>query len=205
MSPAANGGTIGIVADEPTDGELIRRSLDAPDLFAEIYTAHYTAIFRYVSSAFDRQWAEDIAGEVFLRAFRDRDRFDPTYETARPWLYGIASNLIQDHLRQTARQYRAFERTGLPDNAGGGFEDEVASRVDAAGAAPILQEALTALRPEEASVVLLYVTGDRTYQEIADVLKIPIGTVRSRLSRARQTLRNSWADIDEPETGGHSE
>lgn len=193
------------MAEEPTDGELIRRSLDNPDLFTDIFTAHYSAIFRFVSGALDRQRAEDIAGEVFLRAFRDRHRFDPTYESARPWLYGIASNLVQDHLRQKARQYRAYQRTGLADIAETGFEDEVASRADAAESAPVLQAALMALRAEEASVVLLYVTEDRTYQEIADILRIPIGTVRSRLSRARQTLRTSWADIDEPDTGGHNE
>lgn len=193
------------MAEKLTEGELIRRSVDDPDLFSEIFTAHYSAIFGFVSAALGRHLAEDIAGEVFLRAFRDRHRFDPTYESARPWLYGIASNLIQDHLRQQARQYRAYQRTGLPDIAETSFEDEVASRADAAEAAPVLQAALMALRAEEASVVLLYVTEDRTYQEIADILRIPIGTVRSRLSRARQALRNSWAGIAEPGTGGHNE
>lgn len=190
---------------KPADGELIRRSLDDADLFTEIFTAHYPAIFGYVSAVLGRHTAEDIAGEVFLRAFRDRHRFDPTYESARPWLYGIASNLIQDHLRQTARRYRAYQRTGIPNSAETGFEDDIVSKVDAAESAPVLQAALIALRHEEASVVLLYIAGDRTYQEIADILEIPIGTVRSRLSRARQSLRNSWADIDEPDTGGHNE
>lgn len=193
------------MAEKLTEGELIRRSVDDPDLFSEIFTAHYSAIFGFVSAALGRHLAEDIAGEVFLRAFVGRHRFDPTYESARPWLYGIASNLIQDHLRQTARRYRAYERTGTPNSAETGFEDDVVSRVDAAESATVLQVALIALRPEEASVVLLYVTGDRTYQEIADILGIPIGTIRSRLSRARQNLRNSWPDIDEPDAGGHNE
>lgn len=193
------------MAEEFTDGELIRRSLEHPDVFTEIFTAHYSAIFGVVSAALGRSQAEDIAGEVFLRAFRDRHRFDPTYESARPWLYGIASNLVQDHLRRTARQYRAYERTVTQNSAESGFEDDVASKVDAAESAPVLLRALTALRPEDAAVVFLYVAGDRTYQEIGDILEIPIGTVRSRLSRARQNLRNSWPDIDEQDTGGHNE
>lgn len=193
------------MAKKPTDGELIRLSLEDPDLFAAIFAAHYTPIFRFVSAALDRQRAEDIAGEVFLRAFDSRHRFDATYESARPWLYGIASNLIQDHLRKATRQHRAYQRAGNRDHAEGGFENDVVSRVDAAESIPALRDALAALRTEEASVVLLYVAGDLTYQEIADILGIPIGTVRSRLSRARKTLRNWQSHIDEQNAGGIDE
>lgn len=193
------------MAKKSTEGELIHLSLEDPDLFAEIFAAHYTPIFRFVSAALDRQRAEDIAGEVFLRAFDSRHRFDPSYESARPWLYGIASNLIQDHLRKAARQHRAYQRAANGDDAESGFENEVASRVDAAESIPDLRDALMDLRTEEASVVLLYVAGDRTYQEIADILGIPIGTVRSRLSRARQNLRNWRTNIDEQDPGGIDE
>lgn len=193
------------MAKEFTDGELIHRSLDDPDLFAEIFAVHYPAIFGFASAALDRHRAEDIAGEVFVRAFKDRRRFDSSYESARPWLYGIASNLIQDHLRKAARQYRAYQRAATGDNSESGFENDVASRVDAAESIPALRDVLMALRTEEASVVLLYVAGDRTYQEVADILGLPIGTVRSRLSRARQTLRNWRGQIDEQDLGGIDE
>lgn len=193
------------MAKKPTDGELIQLSLEDPDLFAEIFDAHYAAIYRFASAALGRLRAEDIAGEVFVRAFESRHRFDPSYESARPWLYGIASNLIQDHLRKTARQHRAYQRAATGEEAQSGFENEVASRVDAARSIPGLMDALMALREEEASVVILFVAGDRTYQEIASILEIPIGTVRSRLSRARQTLRNWRTDIDEEDPGDHDE
>lgn len=147
--------------------------------------------------------AEDVSGEVFLRAFKDRHRFDPTYQSARPWLYGIASNLVQDHRRRSARRYRAYNRISAADVVAVGFEDEVAARVDAAASSGMLHKALLALRPEQAVVVVvvLYVIEDRTYQDIADILEIPIGTVRSRLSRARQMLRNSIGPIDEQDPG----
>ena len=136
------------MAKKPTDGELIQLSLEDPDLFAEIFDAHYAAIYRFVSAALGRLRAEDIAGEVFVRAFESRHRFDPSYESARPWLYGIASNLIQDHLRKTARQHRAYQRAATGEEAQSGFENEVASRVDAARSIPGLMDALMALRSE---------------------------------------------------------
>lgn len=186
----------GTVAKEHTDSELIRLSLGDPDVFAQVFTRHYRSVFGLAAAGLGRQAAEDVAGEVFLRAFANRHRFDPTYHSARPWLLGIASNLIQDHRRRTARQHRAYSRIAgeLPT---AGFEQDVAARVDAAASSSVLHEALGALRPEQAAVVLLYVTADHSYQDIADILEIPIGTVRSRLSRARQKLRNSLGPIDE--------
>jgi RNA polymerase sigma-70 factor (ECF subfamily) len=81
----------------------------------------------------------------------------------------------------------------------------VASRLDAEASAPLVVEALRALRPEEASVVLLRVLEDMAYRDIADSLGIPIGTVRSRLSRARVNLRNFLSIIDELDIGDNDE
>jgi RNA polymerase sigma-70 factor (ECF subfamily) len=193
------------VAVEPTDAEIIVWSLDEPAVFTEIFDRHFAPVFGYIGSALGRQAAEDIASEVFLRAFEARHRFDPAYRSAKSWLFGIASNLIQDHLRRLARRYRANQRSVTSEIDSESFEDEVASRLDAEASAPLVVEALRALRPEEASVVLLRVLEDMAYRDIADSLGIPIGTVRSRLSRARVNLRNFLSIIDELDIGDNDE
>ena len=189
------------MADERSDPELISASLNEPSVFTEIFDRHFPAVFGYVGSAVGRHRAEDIASEVFLRAFESRRRFNPGYRSARPWLFGIASNLIQDHLRRQARQYRAYQRSAVREFETENFEDATASRLDADAATSLIVEALAALRPEEAPVVLLYVLEDMSYQEIANTLSIPIGTVRSRLNRGRSKLRNLLSSIDESDTG----
>jgi RNA polymerase sigma-70 factor (ECF subfamily) len=103
---------------------------------------------------------------------------------------GIASNLVSDHYRKRAREERAYRRTLTREVGSHTFEDDSSERVDAEMMSPLLLQALRELRPEEVSVVGLFVVEGLSYREIASALAIPEGTVRSRLSRARVRLRN---------------
>ena len=132
----------------------------------------------------------DISSEVFVRAFEQRSRYNFAYRSARPWLLGIASNLIADHYRKQAREDRAYRRDSATAAGSRDFENGTSERVDAEMLSPLLQKALHALRPEDVSVIVLFAVYQMSYREIASALGIPEGTVRSRLSRARVRLRN---------------
>lgn len=169
------------------------RSLHEPEAFAAVYRRHAGTILRYTRSRLTLEVAEDATHEVFVRAFRQRDRYEPRSPTALPWLYGIAAHVIADLYRHEARHLRALERVVQARGP-----DETAEHAGADGAvAPELVAALEDLTPEERETLLLAVWGELSYDEIAIALEIPSGTVRSRISRARSRLR---AALDPTET-----
>lgn len=188
MQPAyyapENGGAMRI---PKPDGEVIAESLGAPEAFGEIFDRHYDAIHAYLQRQLGPDRADDLASQTFLTAFDLRERFESGRDSARPWLYGIASNLCLRHYRDLRRGLRAYARTGV-DPLFDAF-DGTEERLDAAAARPALAAALAELPREEMQALLLHAWADLSYAEIADSLDVPIGTVRSRLHRARTRLR----------------
>jgi len=123
---------------------------------------------------------------VFAVVF-DR-HYDAVHPDALPWLFGIATNLLRHHHRGEARRLRAYarlDRLADADDSFGGIE----ARLDAERAGPAIAEALMRLSAGERDVLLLFAWADLRYEEIAMALRIPIGTVRSRLNRARRRVR----------------
>ncbi|GII77602.1 DNA-directed RNA polymerase sigma-70 factor [Sphaerisporangium rufum] len=154
------------------------------------FDAHYAEIRRYVGRRLDLDIAEDLAAETFLIAVRQRDRFDAAQGGVRPWLYGIATNLIRRHRRAELRRYRALARHGPPPDDDD-QDQRVVDRVAAGLTVARLSDALARLSPGERDVVLLIAYGGFGYQEVAQALGVAGGTVASRLSRARTKLRAS--------------
>ena len=173
-----------------TDAELIAASRDSPDEFALVFDRHAVAIHRYIARRLGTAEADDLLGQTFLLAFERRQRYDVTHADALPWLYGIATNLIHRRRRDEIRQYRAYARSAT-DSSSGSFDNELADRLDAAAAGRTLSAVLAGLRSVERDVLLLFAWEDLSYPEIAQALDIPIGTVRSRLHRARRALRSA--------------
>lgn len=188
-----------------SDAELIVASLDQPDLFTPVFERHHEAVFGFAGAAVGVNQAADIASETFLRAFELRHRYDAGYPSAKPWLFGITANLIADHYRRRARQHRAYRRLSGRIEVWDQFEAEADSRSDAIALAPMIEQALRSLRPEELSVVSLFVFEGFSYAEISRALSIPEGTVRSRLSRARGRLRNQIGSSGEVEPSDSDE
>src|SRR5688572_392037 len=93
--------------EEPTDAELIARSIDDPRAFMPLVERHQRVLFGYLARRVGRDIAEDVTSETFTRAFAQRARFDLTRDDARPWLFGIATNLLRNHARSEVRQLRA--------------------------------------------------------------------------------------------------
>jgi RNA polymerase sigma-70 factor (ECF subfamily) len=171
-----------------SDAELIAASLRDPRVFAGLFDRHYAAVAGFLRRRLERALADELASETFLQAFDGRGRYDVSRADARPWLFGIASHLLSRHRRREERRLRAFARADRAAEDERGFED-VERRLDAATAAPVLAAALASLQTGDREVLLLYAWADLTYEEIAVALRLPVGTVRSRLHRARERVR----------------
>jgi RNA polymerase sigma-70 factor (ECF subfamily) len=176
------------------DAALIERSLADPEAFAALFDRYSAMLYRYVSRRLGEA-AEDVVGETFLVAFSKRHRYDLEHRDARPWLFGIATKLVARHHRAEAARYRALRRSPV-DGPVEGPDDRVAAGVTASATRPVLAAALSGLARRDLDVLLLVAWGDLSYEEAARALGIPVGTVRSRLNRARRKVRAALGDTD---------
>jgi RNA polymerase sigma-70 factor (ECF subfamily) len=177
------------------DAAVIARSRHDPEVFAEIFRRYAPDIKRYVTRRLGAEAAEDVVAETFLAAFRQRDRYDPRRPHARPWLYGIATNLTGRHVRDEVRQLRLLERTGT-DPVIAPFTERSDERLGAGAVRQSLAAALAELPPGHRDALLLVAWGDLSYAETAQALGVRIGTVRSRINRARKGLRERLGGIN---------
>ena len=173
---------------ETSDAKLIAGSLSNPANFDELFRRHARAVVSYLSAYVEPHMADQITAQTFADAFAGRQRFRPQTPTARPWLIGIARNHLYRHFRSTARHRRAVGR--LPSAAPpAGDEIDIAVRLDATALGPELRDALAEIPAADRETLLLLAWHDLSYAEIAATLDIPIGTVRSRINRARKRLQ----------------
>ncbi|WP_460395054.1 RNA polymerase sigma factor [Actinophytocola sediminis] len=170
------------------DAAIITASLRRPERFAVIFDRHAAHIQRYLTRRLGRQVADDLVADTFLAAFGQRERYDQARADARPWLYGIATNLARQHQRTEIREYR-LRASMSPEPPPDGHADRVAAQVTASAMHRMLAAALADLADGDREVLLLIAWEDLSYEEVAEALAIPIGTVRSRLHRARKLVR----------------
>ncbi|MEU5868002.1 RNA polymerase sigma factor [Nonomuraea sp. NPDC047529] len=167
--------------------------------FAVLFTRHAPELKRYVMRRLGPEPADDIVAETFAVALQHLTSYDGGKGSERAWLYGIATNLVSRHRRREIGLYKALSRTGV-DAVIEPFTDEVDRRVSAGGASRRLAKALAGLSRAHRDTLLLVIWGELTYDEAAAALDVPVGTVRSRVNRARAKLRRVLSDID-PEEG----
>jgi RNA polymerase sigma-70 factor (ECF subfamily) len=174
-----------------SDADLIAASFSDPEQFRAIFERHFEPIHRYAARRMGAALADDLTARVFTIAFERRRRFDLTAPDARPWLYGIASNLVRSDRRAERRQLAALSRLAARADITGGDEGEglVGGRERAC-----LARAVNRLDRRQRDVLLLHCWAGLSHAEIAVALGIPPGTVASRLSRARQRVRAALAD-----------
>ncbi|GGO54598.1 RNA polymerase sigma factor [Streptomyces lasiicapitis] len=182
-------------ADAESDASVIARSRDEPEVFAALFDRHADAVHRYAARRLGGEVADDLVAETFTTAFQQRHRYDPARGAgadARPWLFGIATNLVSRHRRAEARRFKAMARVPALADHDEPLADRAADRVVARAVGRELAAALAALPARHRDVLLLVAWGDLSYEEAAQALGIPVGTVRSRLHRARSKLREAW-------------
>jgi RNA polymerase sigma-70 factor (ECF subfamily) len=173
-------------SSEPADAEIIASSVEDPETFAVLFRRHGQEIARYVTRRLGAGAADDIVADTFLVAFDRRASYDMSRPDARPWLYGIAGNHIRRHHRDEVRKLRALQRTGV-DEVVAPFTDRVDARITAGTGSLAL--AIAKLNPEQREVLLLVCWAELSYDQVAEAIGVPAGTVRSRMNRARTRLR----------------
>jgi len=169
-----------------TDGDLFRRSIETPEVFEEVFVRHAAPVWNYVRRRIGSDFAEEVVADAFLIAFERRESFDTSYESARPWLLGIATNLIRHRLRDERAHLAAVGKLSEPPPVDE-FDDM--SRFDAQRIRPLLVDALMSLSNDDRETFLLVALGELTYSEAALALGVPVGTIRSRMHRIRRVLR----------------
>ncbi len=155
--------------------------------FGQVFEQYFAPIHGYLSRRLGRGRADDLAGEVFRTAYVNLGRYNPQVGAIRPWLYGIANYVMLRHLRDGERAERAWSRLAVPTQTDAFEESD--KRLDAWKQTSRLQAALDDLHPADREALVLFAVEGLTYGEIALVMSTPVGTVRSRIHRARSRLR----------------
>ena len=155
--------------------------------FEKTFESEFAPLHRYLRRRVGESTADELAAQTFATAYASWDRLDPT-RPVRPWLYGIAANLLRHHWRSERRMLRAYARTGVDPVVAD--DDATLERLDAEARRRVLAAALAELRPHDREILLLHAWAELSDSEIADALSLPPGTVKSRLHRTRERLRN---------------
>ena len=168
------------IKQERTDAQLIRESIRGEgEAFVELVGRHATPVHSYLARRAGRSAADDLLGDVWVAAFEARRRYDQRFETARPWLFGIARNVLRAYLRKEGRP--VFPTAGSVDPW-----PDIDAGLDAVTA---VMNAIRSLPEGDREVLLLVAWEDLSVTQAAKVLGIPPGTARWRLHRARAALR----------------
>jgi RNA polymerase sigma-70 factor (ECF subfamily) len=176
-----------------TDLEIILKSNHEPEIFGAIFERHAATLHRFLSRRVERAAVDDLLSEVFATAFCSRASFKSTFSDARPWLFGIATNVIRHHQRSHSRRLRLFQRAKrhamLTRQDDVEAVDRISEQSDGEATFVAVERAISQLDDRYRDVLLLAIGPELSYAEISEALGIPIGTVRSRMSRCRLQLR----------------
>lgn len=174
-----------------SDARILSDSVSEPAIFSSLYERHLRAVASYVARRTGAELSEDLTAEVFVRAFRKRAVFRDDGGSALPWLLGIANHLIADHRRAERRRLEMLQRLATTR--------PVSSETSVGVLAPELVGELLRLPAADRDTLLLVVWGELSYAEAATALSVPIGTIRSRIARARQRLGAAIGQPADPE------
>ncbi|MEV5823055.1 RNA polymerase sigma factor [Micromonospora haikouensis] len=182
-----------------SDAWYVKASLVDRAMFTVLYDRHAASLYRYAHGRVGADVVDDVVSETFLIAFRRRHRYDVSRLDARPWLFGILTKEISHHRRRERAHYRAMARCGLTDVLPDSAEQAVATAAAQALRVP-LSRALSDLPARDRDVLLLIAWAGLSYEETAQAMSIPVGTVRSRLNRARRKVSNALGGDDPTRT-----
>lgn len=154
----------------------------------ELYERHAGDVHRYLSRRLGDGLAADLTAETFRVAIQRAGDFDPSVGHPRAWLYGIASNLVRGHWRTERRRLRALGRHGGRAPTATDPLLDVEGQVDARSTLPAVLALVAHLTPDDRDLLTLVAWEGCSYAEAAEALGIPMGTVRSRLHRIRQSI-----------------
>jgi RNA polymerase sigma-70 factor (ECF subfamily) len=172
------------------DAQEMLASIGDPERFTAIVERHFAEIFGYLARRVGAE-AEDLASETFVVAFRRRSTYDATRPDARPWLYGIATNLLRRQRRSELRQLAAYGRAASETSIDHWADDaeQADSRIDARAAVTQMAWAFSQLDDEHRDALYLVSIAGLSYHDAAQSLGLKVGTVHSRVARGRSMIR----------------
>ena len=178
-----------MVQERLSDGDLWTRAQDGdPDAFGVLFERHASAIYSFCFRRIaDWAVAEDLTSIVFLEAWRRREKSIAS-DMVRAWLFGIATNVVRNQ-RRSQRRYRSALARVAPEPPTLSFADDADARIAYEQQMKAMLGAIRGLPRREQEVLALCVWSGLSYDEAAVALGVPVGTIRSRLSRAKQHLR----------------
>ncbi|MXW59816.1 MAG: RNA polymerase sigma factor [Acidimicrobiia bacterium] len=156
----------------------------------DAYSLHGGLVYTFCRRMVGESLAEDITQEVFLRAYRNREQFKPERGTLAGWLIAISKNRIIDHFRA---EQRHTKRRDVHER----IEAAAEPQIEGAGDSLLIAEALRRLPERARKVIALRYFDDLTHQQIADRLRMPVGTVKSDLSRGLAQIRRQLESAHE--------
>jgi len=170
------------------------------ELLARYERPVFSLIFRMVR---DREMAEDLSQETFVKVLNNIDRYSPDFKFSS-WLFKIANNLTIDHLRR--RHLDTISIEGAPDAVTAESARATSIALASGNESPLaeleskelgaaIEDAIARLRPEYRACIMLRHVEDRSYEEIAEIVKLPLGTVKTYIHRARHELRVALTDV----------
>jgi len=187
---------------DPAVVELARKGSEAA--YRELLTRYerpvFSLVFRMVR---DREMAEDLSQETFIKVLNNLDRYSPEFKFSS-WLFKIANNLTIDHLRR--RRLDTISIEGAPDAITSESARATSITVVSGNESPLeeleskelgsaIERAIGKLRPEYRACIMLRHVEDKSYEEIAEIVKLPLGTVKTYIHRARHELRTALGDV----------
>lgn len=191
-----------------TDAELVAGALrGSQDAYRELVKRFerpvYSLVLRMVQ---DPAAAEDLAQEVFVKAFRHLDRYDPQWKFSS-WLFKIAHNATIDHLRRGMPETVPLEaeeddKGSLGAILADGASEDPLAMAERRDLARSLERAISRLRPDYRQAVLMFYAHGASYQDICEVTGLPLGTVKTNLHRARKELAQTMAALGWGPEGG---
>jgi len=168
----------------PGNSDLIVQARTSYNAFALLYRRHYDAVFKYcIHRLFDRHLAEDITSQVFLKVVEKFQSFEGSERQFRNWLYKIATNFINEHLRKSVRRKSALKFFKEQSNIRNTTFEDCAVKL------AILKQTMLTLKPRYQTIIALRFFENLKLTEIAEVLDSNPGTIRSQLARALSKLR----------------
>lgn len=188
----------GLANSEIDQDILIKEACSDPAAFARLYRLHYDSVFRYCSHRlFNRQSAEDVTSAVFFKVMNAIKSFKGNSKQFRSWLYRIATNAVNDHLRSALKRKEAIRIVSDSIRS----DRHVITSDDLSDKKTLLKQALLSLKPKYQAVIALRFFENMKLIEIAEVLDKKPATMRSILSRALEKLRKKLkaAAIDNEE------
>ncbi len=174
--------------EDSDDAELWELSATDPAAFGEMYRRHARSVFAicYWRTG-DAAMAEDVTSVVFLEAWRRRDQVVLEQRSALPWLLGVANHTSRNATRSLRRYNQALRR--LDGHRSLPSDDAIIDRLDAEISLDLVNEVVRDLSEQEREIVLLVFWSSLSYEATAVALGVPVGTVRSRVSRTRRKLQ----------------